>query len=128
MIKDKMTDYSVFQGWPFIERVGVVSSGKPWEQCEEEMYNLRNFCDLSIQECDTKVYRIVARNDWVIPFELIDPKYFKFLDQVFVSERGGHCGITQSPETVSLIASWNEDVLRKGYKYSQQTLSDELKL
>lgn len=115
MIKDKVNaddHYNVLQGWPFIERVSDVSLGKEWNQCEEEMFNLRNFCDKSTQKCDTRVYRIIAKNDWIVPYESIDSRYFKYLDDVFITYRGGHCGVTQCPETVSRIGLWNKQVLQ----------------
>ena len=116
MVKDKVDTkeehFNVFDGWPFIERVSEVSLGKPWQQCEEEMFNLRKFCNKSIQESDTKVYRIIARNDWIVPCHSIDAESFKYLDDVFCSDRGGHCGITQCAASVSQIASWNEQVLQ----------------
>ena len=121
MIKDRVntkdTRYNVWNGWPFIERVSVVSLGKEWEECEENMFNLRSFCDELIYESDTRVYRIIAKNDWVVPYHRIDPRYFKYLNEVFIADRGGHCGVIQCADTVSRIKKWNERALL-GEKWS----------
>lgn len=118
MVKDQVntkdSQFNARQGWPYIERVSEVSLGKDWNQCEQEMFNLRSLCDESIQKCDTRVYRIIAENDWVVPYHFIDSHFFKYLDEVFISSRGGHCGITQCPRTMSIISSLNEKALRTG--------------
>jgi len=115
IIKDKVNteedQYYVLSGWRFIERVSVVSLGKEWTECENEMFNLRNLCDESICDSATRVYRVIARNDWVVPYSTINPLYFKFLDEVFITDRGGHCGVSQCVDTVSKIALWNDRAL-----------------
>jgi len=109
MIKPNVSKYP-FEGWSYIEEVTSVTLNKEWSECEEEYFNLRRFCDESI-EC-VPVLRIIAKNDFVVPFESIDEKYFKHLKQVLISERGGHCGVSRCNKTLEAIAKWNDDIIQ----------------
>ena len=98
-------------GWSFIQQVSSISLNKEWNKCEQEMFNLRNFCDKSIES--VPVLRVIAKNDFVVPFESIDEKYFQHFRNVLITERGGHCGVNQCDETIETIRKWNEDVLNE---------------
>ena len=98
-----------FEGWPFIKEISVVSLKKEWKECEEEQFNLRNFCDESIK--NTPVLRIISKNDFVVPFELIDHGYFEYFDEVLVTERGGHCAVNVSDKALQTIAEWNRRIV-----------------
>ena len=108
-IKDKVDKSWLFDGWSFIQQASVASLGKDWDKCEQEMFNMRTFCDKSIES--TPVLRIIARNDFIVPFESIDHKYFKYFKDVLISERGGHCGISQCQQTLDAIKKWNADIV-----------------
>lgn len=97
-----------FDGWSFIQQVTEVSLKKEWNKCEDEMFNLRNFCDESIES--VPVLRIIAKNDFVVPFKSIDEKYFKHLN-VLISERGGHCGVSRCNITLDAIKKWNDNIV-----------------
>eukprot|EP01083_Nonionella_stella_P017922 50164_1 len=107
-IKDKV-NYQWFEGWQYIKQCTEICCGDDWQTCEDQQFNLRTFCDESIT--DVPVVRIIAKNDFVIPFNAIDPKYFKYLHKVLITERGGHCGVHACKETRDEIKTWNQRIL-----------------
>eukprot|EP00485_Elphidium_margaritaceum_P004463 CAMPEP_0202699498 /NCGR_PEP_ID=MMETSP1385-20130828/12731_1 /ASSEMBLY_ACC=CAM_ASM_000861 /TAXON_ID=933848 /ORGANISM="Elphidium margaritaceum" /LENGTH=314 /DNA_ID=CAMNT_0049356463 /DNA_START=342 /DNA_END=1286 /DNA_ORIENTATION=+ len=110
MVKDYVSK-SWIEGWPFIEEVTCVTLREPWINCESKYFNLRNFCDNSIES--VPVMRIIAKNDFVIPVDSIDEKYFKHLKSVIITERGGHCAVNRSQQTMEAITQWNTDIVSK---------------
>ena len=107
-IKDKVRS-GVLDGWRFIEQVSTASLECAWTECEQDMFNLRRFCDASIES--VPVLRLIAENDWVVPRASIDAQYWRHFKQVLVSRRGGHCAVSRCKRTMDAVAAWNDDIV-----------------
>eukprot|EP01084_Bolivina_argentea_P286067 490672_1 len=110
MIKDKVNHYW-FQGWSFIQECTEICLQEKWQKCEENQFNLRTFCDESIK--NVPVLRIIAKNDFIVPYEKIDSKYFKYFKEVVITERGGHCGVHASKKSMDVIKKWNQTIVEQ---------------
>merc|ERR1712154_125090 len=108
MIKDKIR-FKWFNGWSYIKNCTEICNGQKWQGMEDQQFNIRTFCDETIRK--VPVLRIIAKNDFVIPYRRINPKYFKYFKRVLITQRGGHCGVHACNETINTIKTWNHHIV-----------------